>query len=264
MRRPWAVLARQYAALLRMKYGEMLAYRPATFVWMTGAMVQPIITMFVWMNIEPERSDAFLFYFLAVVFVERMTVAWDVWELDREIREGTFAYRILQPVHPIHWAIAENIVYKGLFLVLLAPVWAVAAVFVPALRPTMDAAQTALFLCAVVVGAAVRFLLGYTFGLLAFRWTKVTGAYVAVEAVGLFLSGRIAPMELLPPWLQTIAFWSPFRYMIGFPIEIATGAVVGPAIGAGFAVALAWAALFALALRAAWRSGLRRNQAVGG
>jgi len=157
MRRPWAVLARQYAALLRMKYGEMLAYRPATFVWMTGAMVQPIITMFVWMNIEPERSDAFLFYFLAVVFVERMTVAWDVWELDREIREGTFAYRILQPVHPIHWAIAENIVYKGLFLVLLAPVWAVAAVFVPALRPTMDAAQTALFLCAVVVGAAVRF-----------------------------------------------------------------------------------------------------------
>ena len=257
-------MARKYAALLRMKYAEMLAYRPATFVWMTGAAVQPLITMFVWMNIEPDRTDAFLFYFLAVVFVERMTASWDVWEVEREIREGTFSYRILLPMHPIHWAIAENIVYKALFLVILLPAWVVAAVFVPALRPAMDAEQTALFVAAIALGATIRFLLGYAFGLLGFWWTKVAGAYASLEAVSLFLSGRIAPLDLLPPPLQAASLYLPFRYMIGFPIEIATGAVTGPAIGLGFAVAIGWAALFAVALRLLWWGGLRRNQAVGG
>ncbi|KPD01041.1 hypothetical protein LR69_00822 [Geobacillus sp. BCO2] len=122
-------MIRKYIALLRMKYIEMLAYRLATFVWMTGAITQPLITMFVWMNIHPEESGSFLFYFMAVIFVERMTSAWDVWELDREIREGTFSNLLLRPLHPIHWAIAENIVYKWLFAVILAPVWLVGRCF---------------------------------------------------------------------------------------------------------------------------------------
>lgn len=54
-------MIRKYIALLRMKYIEMLAYRLATLVWMTGAITQPLITMVVWMNIDPAQSDAFIF-----------------------------------------------------------------------------------------------------------------------------------------------------------------------------------------------------------
>lgn len=54
-------MVRKYAALLRMKYMEMLAYRLATIVWMTGAITQPLITMAVWINIDPSQSDAFFF-----------------------------------------------------------------------------------------------------------------------------------------------------------------------------------------------------------
>jgi len=257
-------MIRKYIALLRMKYVEMLAYRLATIVWMTGAIVQPLITMAVWMNIDPSQSDAFLFYFMAVIFVERMTSAWDVWELDREIREGTFSNYILRPLHPIHWAVAENIVYKVLFLVILAPVWAVAALFVPALRFDMTGGQTLLFLMALLLGAALRFLLSYTCGLLGFWITKVTAVYSLLEVISLFLSGRIAPLSLLPPVLQQWSVFLPFRYMVGFPIDIITGAVNRKEMMTGFLLAAIWVMLFIIVLRWLWKAGLKKNQAVGG
>lgn len=257
-------MIRKYIALLRMKYVEMLAYRLATIVWMTGAIVQPLITMAVWMNIDPSQSDAFLFYFMAVIFVERMTSAWDVWELDREIREGTFSNYILRPLHPIHWAVAENIVYKVLFLVILAPVWAVAALFVPALRFDMTGGQALLFLMALLLGAALRFLLSYTCGLLGFWITKVTAVYSLLEVISLFLSGRIAPLSLLPPVLQQWSVFLPFRYMVGFPIDIITGAVNRKEMMTGFLLAAIWVMLFIIVLRWLWKAGLKKNQAVGG
>ncbi|WP_017437537.1 ABC transporter permease [Saccharococcus caldoxylosilyticus] len=257
-------MIRKYIALLRMKYIEMLAYRLATLVWMTGAVTQPLITMAVWMNIDPSQSDAFLFYFMAVIFVERMTSAWDVWELDREIREGTFSNYIIRPLHPIHWAIAENVVYKVLFVAILAPIWAIAALFVPALRFDMTGGQALLFLAAVLLGAALRFLLSYICGLLGFWITKVTAVYGVLEVISLFLSGRIAPLSMLPPMLQQWSVFLPFRYMIGFPIDIVIGAANGHDMLQGFAIASIWVAVFIIALRWIWIAGLKKNQAVGG
>ncbi|MED4988034.1 ABC transporter permease [Parageobacillus toebii] len=257
-------MIRKYIALLRMKYVEMLAYRLATIVWMTGAIVQPLITMVVWMNIDPSQSDAFIFYFMAVIFVERMTSAWDVWELDHEIREGTFSNYIIRPLHPIHWAIAENIVYKVLFLVILVPIWMVAALFVPALRFDVTGGQAFLFLTAVLIGAALRFLLSYACGLLGFWITKVTAVYSLLEVISLFLSGRIAPLSMLPPLLQQWSVFLPFRYMIGFPIDIITGAINQKEIMNGFWIAFIWVVLFIIAVQWLWKAGLKKNQAVGG
>lgn len=255
---------RKYIVLLRMKYVEMFAYQLATIVWMTGAMIQPLITMIVWMNINEARADEFILYFAALIFVERMTSAWDVWELDREIREGTFSYQIVRPFHPIHWAISENIIYKLLFLIILLPVWLLVSIFVPALRIQVSGAQWGLFLLALLIAAIVRFTFSYMFGLLGFWITKVTAVFGMFEAMSLFLSGRIAPFSLLPPLIQQISVYLPFRYMIGFPIEILTGAVHGAALVYGFFGALIWAACFMIVLQVLWKAGLKKNQAVGG
>ena len=254
----------KYVVLLRMKYVEMFAYQLATIVWMTGAMVQPLITMLVWMNIYPKQEEAFIFYFAVLIFVERMTSAWDVWELEREIREGTFSYQIVRPLHPIHWAIAENFVYKALFFVILLPIWGILALFVPALRFQMSTLQVLLFLAALIVAAAIRFLFSYSFGLLGFWITKVTAVYGMFEAISLFVSGRIAPLSLLPPLIQKISLYLPFRYMIGFPIEIVTGSIQGAAVMYGFVGAMGWSLFFLIVLSLLWKAGLKKNQAVGG
>jgi ABC-2 type transport system permease protein len=254
----------KYRAILRMKYVEMFAYQLSTMVWMFGTMVQPLITMMVWINIFPEQGDSFILYFASLIMVERMTSAWDVWEMDRQIREGTFSYQIVRPFHPIHWAIAENITFKGLFLVVLLPCWIALSFFIPSLQIQLSAGQWGLFLVALLLGAMIRFAFSYMFGLLGFWMTKVTALYAMFETVSLFISGRIAPFSLLPPIVQQISIILPYRYMIGFPIEILTGAYDPHTLLIGFMGAFIWAILLIGAIGWLWKAGLKKNQAVGG
>jgi ABC-2 type transport system permease protein len=46
----------------------------------------------------------------------------------------------------------------------------------------------------------------------------------------------IAPVAILPEFLQTIANFLPFRYMVGFPVEILTANLSTQQIQIGFLV----------------------------
>ncbi|PLS09573.1 ABC transporter permease [Neobacillus cucumis] len=254
----------KYGAILRMKYVEMFSYQLSTMVWMFGTMVQPLITMMVWMNIYPEKGDSFILYFISLIMVERLTSAWDIWEMDRQIREGTFSYQIVRPFHPIHWAIAENVVYKGLFLVVLVPLWLILSFFVPSLQLHLSLSQWILFLAALILGAIIRFAFSYMFGILGFWMTKVTAVYATFETVSLFISGRIAPFSLLPPVVKQISTFLPYRYMIGFPLEILTETADRQTMLVGFVGSFIWTVLLIGAIGWLWKAGLKKNQAVGG
>jgi len=254
----------KYIAILRMKYVEMFSYQLSTMVWMFGTMVQPLITMMVWMNIYPEEGESFILYFISLIMVERLTSAWDIWEMDRQIREGTFSYQIVRPFHPIHWAIAENIVYKGLFLVVLIPLWMILSFFIPSLQLHLSLSQWVLFFTALILGAIIRFAFSFMFGILGFWMTKVTAVYATFETVSLFISGRIAPFSLLPPVVKQISTFLPYRYMIGFPLEILTETADRQTMIVGFIGSFIWTILLIGAIGWLWKAGLKKNQAVGG
>ncbi|MDP4103784.1 MAG: ABC-2 family transporter protein [Bacillota bacterium] len=254
----------KYRAIIRMKYVEMFSYQLSTLVWMFGTMVQPLITMMVWMNIYPNQGNSFILYFTSMIMVERLTSAWDVWEMDRQIREGTFSYQIVRPFHPIHWAIAENIVYKGLFLVVLLPCWIILSFFFPALQLHLSTGEWILFLAALLLGAIIRFAVSFMFGILCFWITKVTAIYAMIETVSLFISGRIAPFSLLPPVVKQISTFLPYRYMIGFPLEILTKADDPHTLLIGFIGAFIWAFVLIGTIGWLWKAGLKKNQAMGG
>lgn len=254
----------KYRAIIRMKYVEMFSYQLSTLVWMFGTMVQPLITMMVWMNIYPNQGNSFILYFTSLIMVERLTSAWDIWEMDRQIREGTFSYQIVRPFHPIHWAIAENIVYKGLFLVVLLPCWIILSFFIPALQLHLSVSEWVLFLAALLLGAIIRFAVSFMFGILCFWMTKVTAIYAMIETVSLFISGRIAPFSLLPPVVKQISTFLPYRYMIGFPLEILTKADDPQTLMVGFMGSFIWAFVLIGAIGWLWKAGLKKNQAMGG
>ncbi len=71
-------------------------------------------------------------------------------------------------------------------------------------------------------------------------------------------------MPLLPGALQAVSKALPFRYMIGFPVEVLTRRLSGPELLLGFGMQLGWLALALLAARLAWTRGLKHYSAVGG
>ena len=79
----------------------------------------------------------------------------------------------------------------------------------------------------------------------------------------LILSGRIAPIDLLPNWVRLIADALPFRWAVAFPVELFLGRLSTEEIYRGFTFQIAWLLLSFLLLKFIWRSGVKKYSAVG-
>lgn len=134
-----------------------------------------------------------------------------------------------------------------------------------AFRPAFETSgwALALFIPALLLGFAVRFVVEWTLGLAAFWTTRVSALnhlyYVAV----LFLSGQIAPLSLFPEPIRVAAALLPFRWTVAFPVELLIGRLSFEAALQGLAAQLVWLVLGLLLLWRTWRAGVRRYSAVG-
>ncbi len=262
---------RRYAALIRSAWLVDLQYRAAIAIWMLWNVTEPAIALGIWWSIAGEgavqdfgRAD-FARYFFGVALVNQLALAWDAWYIDSWIRNGDMNFRLARPVAPVHEAIADNIAYKARTASLLLVAWVLVARVWPAVRIPFAPERWALFALAVVLAAVIRFLNGYATGLLAFWTTRATALMELQFGVSLFLSGRLAPLTLLPPAVATVAGFLWFPYILSFPVEVLTGAVTTPQQYLhGFLGQLLWLAVWWAAYRFIWHRGLRHYGAVGG
>ncbi|HEX7120089.1 MAG TPA: ABC-2 family transporter protein [Longimicrobiales bacterium] len=266
--RTWA---RRYAALIRVGWMVDVQYRAAILIWLLLGVAQPAITLAVWWTVAAAgdvggfgQAD-FARYFFAVMLVDQATLAWDVWYIDRWIREGELNHRLARPMNPLHEAIADNIAYKGKSVVLILLVWLAIAAFWPAVRIPFDPVRLGFAALATVLAAGIRFLTSYVNGLLAFWTTRATAIAELHWGVSLFLAGRIAPLALLPPTIAAVAGVLWFPYMIAFPVEVLTGTIAGTgALLRGFGWQFLWLGAWTGAYLFVWTRGRRQYGAVGG
>ncbi|UJF31579.1 ABC transporter permease [Paenibacillus hexagrammi] len=270
--RAWQLFWNKYKALCRVEWAVLLAYRSESVIWMAGALIQPLVSLAVWLSISSGGSVAgfnahdYIVYFLGVLLVDRLTSTWDVWDLDANIQDGSLSSKLVRPFHPIHWSIAQNLVYKMFFAVVLIPAWLVLAWIFPALRLEASPSLYVLAVLAILLSSAQRLLIGFEFGLLAFWTNRATAIYGLYEGLHLFLAGRLAPLTMFPEWVEMTARWLPFYGAVGFPVELLTGKLQGGAgaILPNFAVQFAWLLLLYAVYRWEWRQGIKKFGAVGG
>jgi ABC-2 type transport system permease protein len=263
---------KKYAMLLKVEWAVMMAYRSESVIWMLGAFIQPLVGLAVWLSISGSGTvngygaRDYVLYFLGVLLVDRLTSTWDVWELDSSIREGTMSAKLLRPFHPLHWSLSQNLVYKLFFAAIMIPAWMVLAWMFPALRLPAGAGMLGLAALSIGLSSALRFLIGYEFGLLAFWTNRATGLYSLYEGLHLFLAGRLAPLAMFPGWVSKLAEWLPFYSTVGFPVELLTGKWNGhpEVVWRSFLTQAVWLLALAGLFRFLWKSGLKRYGAVGG
>jgi ABC-2 type transport system permease protein len=206
----------------------------------------------------------FTAYYLAALVVRLLTGAWVVWELTFEIRQGTLAYRLLRPVHPLLSYAAENLAALPLRAALALPLAGVALWVTSAERVTRDPLLLALFPLTVLGGWLITFLAMAIVGTLAFRLDSATSLFEIWMGLFGILSGYLVPLELFPAWVRALAGALPFRSMLGFPVELVIGLLTREQALAGLATQWGWIAGLLLATHLAWRAGLRHFAAFGG
>ncbi len=247
-----------------------LQYRAANLIWLIGAVLEPVIYLIVWDTVAQVQGGEvggftgsdFAAYYLALMVVDRVTFTWIMWEYEFMIREGILARRLLRPLHPFWVDLMDNLAYKAFIMVVLIPTVIVLTIF---FRPNFQTtvADVLAFLPALALAFILRFCLEWGLAMSAF-WTTRTGAINQVYfVVFLFFSGRLAPLELLPSFAQTLADVLPFRWMLSFPLEVLLGGLTAQEIALGYAVQLGWAAVAVTGMLLAWRAGVKQFSAVG-
>jgi ABC-2 type transport system permease protein len=78
------------------------------------------------------------------------------------------------------------------------------------------------------------------------------------------LGGTAAPVPLFPEAIRPLGEALPFRAMLGFPAELASGGLSRARMLEGYGWQITWVAAFALAAALVWRCGVRRYAAAGG
>lgn len=121
----------------------------------------------------------------------------------------------------------------------------------------------AVFLLALGTAFLMRFFIEWTLALVAFWTTRNEAINQMYFTLGLFLSGRIAPIDLLPDAIQTLADALPFRWAIAFPVELMLGRLSQEQIWNGFTMQAVWLLAGFLTIQLTWRLGVKKYSAVG-
>ncbi len=260
-----------YRVLFVVQLQAASQYRVQSFLWLLFAVVRPLVFLAAWSAVANAQGGSvagysaadFATYYVALTLVTQLTMSWNAYDFEIEVREGRLSPKLLRPLHPLHYAVVENVVWKLLTLPGLVPAlvimgWTFGARF------TGQPWHVALFVVSVLLAAALSFLFGWINAALAF-WTTRINAIMNLQArLGFVLAGQVAPLPLLPAGpVQAIAYALPYGYMLGAPAEILSGRPSLDHALALIAGQVVWLVLCWLAFRAIWRAGLRAYSAVG-
>lgn len=259
-----------YRANFKTTLAVQLQYRVSAVIWLIGLVITPVVYLVVWGTVANASGGAvggynaaeFAAYYIAMMVVNHLTFVWHMWEYDFRIREGLLSPMLLRPLHPIHVDIAENLSYKAVTSLVLIPITIVLAfIFRPAWNLTWGSA--AAFLPALVLAFFVQFFFGWTLAMAAFWTTRINAINRTYFLGKLFLAGQMAPIALLPPALQTVSSFTPFRWMLSFPVEVLLGRLTTSQIVWGLGAQAIWVVLGLTAVKIVWRAGIRRYAAFG-
>lgn len=260
-----------YLQQFKTTLAAMLQYRAALVIWLIGQILEPLIYLVVWTVVSQTQGGSvggfttgeFAAYFIGLMLVNHLTYTWIMYEYEYRVRHGSLSFALLRPVHPIHSDIADNVSSK---VVSLPGMFLAAVVLGLLFRPTFHFVPWAVAAAvpALVMAFLLRFFIEWCLALAAFWMTRVNAVNQTYFAAMLFLSGQVAPVALLPGWIQTTAAILPFRWMIAFPLELLLGRLTPIQTMEGFAIQGAWIGLGWISMRIVWRAGVRAYAAVGG
>ncbi len=262
---------RAYPALLRIGILEAVAYRTEFIVWILTTTI-PLVMLALWSTVASEApggrfgrfaSADFVAYYLGAFIVRTATGSWVVWEINHEIRTGVLSMRLLRPIHPLLAYSAEHLASVPLRAALALPMAVILLVATGGGRVVHDPLQVAMVPLVLAGVWALTFFTNCIIGTLGLWLEQSVAVFEVWLGVYALLSGYLVPLELMPRWVGDAATWLPFRYMLGFPVQVLIGMVDRAAALRGVGVQAVMIAVLMALSSLAWRGGLRRFEAYG-
>lgn len=239
---------------------EWMGFRSFLFTLVINQAVAPLLGLAIWSAALPGQADVST-YFVALLAVRLLTVSQEYYSVTMRIYEGALTEDLLRPHRLVIMPLGESIAYRSWNALIGLPIIAMAIIFTGVSFRVQDVIVA---IPAVLFAAILSFLFVYMLALSAL-WVEQAGAITDLGSTLIFLLGGVAvPIMYFPDRVRPLGEALPFRAMLGFPAEIASGSLTTSQIVQGYCWQALWVSISIPLAMVVWNSGVRRFTAVGG
>jgi len=266
----------KYGHVLSMGIQNTLVYRTNFLFRAAFGLVPLAATLFLWEAIYADKPAGaaigaytlaqMVSYYLLVTVVDSITaVAEDDWQIAADIKDGAVSQFLLKPLDFLAYRLclylSGRVIYTSVALIPVAFFLFIQREY---LVGPAESLGWVLALLSVLMAGLLQFFIAYTVALLSF-WVLDVSTFIFIQFAFEFLaSGHLFPLDILPDGLHRLLLWSPYPYLLYFPVGVYLGRIQGAELWQGFVLQLAWVGVAFLIARFVWSRGLRKYTAVGG
>jgi len=260
-----------FLATARISILSQIQYRVANYFYMIGMIAEPVIYLVVWSTIARQlggtvggyTAGTFAAYYIVWTLVRNMNVVFTPFGWEWRIREGNLSMELMRPIHPIFFDTAYFSGWKIVVILLWLPIAALLTwVFKPTIEFTLM--KGLVFFIAIWGAFLIRTMLLSLLGMITFWTTRVSAIFDLYFGLELILSGRLVPMTLMPPWVQHLSNYLPFKWTFFFPIDALVGNLSTGELWMGVGMQVLWILVSVSVLSLVWRAAIKQFSAVGG
>lgn len=263
----------KYMAVARITMVNILRFRWEIIIGQTRTILLLITLFFLWNNVYGSNQTLFNFThveiltYVIVAAVARQIVTVSATEqIAGELQSwGKFFSYLLKPIGYFRYWFTVDAVYKmiNLFLILMV-VWLFLKIFNFSIMLPTNPYLILLFLTLVVIAALIYFYIGIIISTIGFWTSHVWGLQFLVVLTLEFSAGAYFPIDVLPETIQRIIKFTPFPYLLYFPIKIYLGKLTTVQALEIIFLSLIWLVAIFLVAKFIWNKGLKSYEAWGG
>ena len=264
---------KKYLTVFSLSFQNEFTYRLNFILWRFRNVLRILMTFFLWQVVFSTRTTAFgyshshMFSYILFVFVIQALVmaAPSNDNIGGEIGNGDLSNYLVKPISYLKYWLTRDLASKllnALFAVVeIGLLW---LVFRPQLYISSDIFFVVSGLVAWVMAIILYFFIAKIAVFSAFWIPENTWGLMFIILVCMeTLAGGIFPLDVLPTWVQSILQFTPFPYMVYYPIGMLIGKFSTPEIFAILLKSTIWLALSYWAVIRIWHKGLHEYSAVG-
>lgn len=246
-----------------------LQYRVNLFGWILVGFIPTVTFIWIWLAILGTKESIggytrndFIFYYLF------MTLLWYIVggnfsrAVGDAIKDGEINKSLVKPYNVILEKVLLEQGWKCLAFLFALPPIILSVLYFNVHIPSFDIQRILWLICSLILGGIIFAFLDAIVGMTSF-WIAETWSVASLSEISLdVFGGRLAPLTLMPIWLQQVGNFLPFKYIFFIPTNIFMNKSPNPA----FDVLTQWCFVMVMFLlyKLIWYFGIKKYEAIGG
>ena len=265
-------LLKKYGYIIKMTWIQALEYKANTLVGVFAIFSGLTIEYLIWKQVFTTQGvteirgftfSGLMVYIFLSMMIGQLKSSWATsLEMIDSIRNGELNKYLIRPVSFYLYHFMMFIGYNSLFYI----VYLVALILFPIIFPGWifsTSLHIGGFLIALIISIYLSYAIYYCMVCVAFWFGEVRALLIAYNIANIVLSGQIIPLRMFPESIHNAINMTPLKYLVDFPVSIATGNLPIAEWLPNYITAIGWCIAISLLGKIIYNQGIQVYEGYG-